>query len=167
MPIQGQPVLYVLPEHAFGYGVTRPAIVTQAWSETCANLHVMLDGANDLSDRKKIKALMTIGALHGASVHPTSVSKAAEGEGTWRDLEFVSLSEAAGVEAGAIPPVKRLAEPEPAGLLDEIEAGVSEAVDREADTFILPLDESGEYVPQGLLPDAAPAAPPAEDPPTA
>lgn len=37
-----------------GDGTVRPAIVTQAWSETCANLRVFLDGSNDTDNPRRI-----------------------------------------------------------------------------------------------------------------
>lgn len=43
----GDTVLYALPTHHPRAGELRPAIVTQRWSHTLANLEVILDGMND------------------------------------------------------------------------------------------------------------------------
>ena len=44
---QGRTVLYALPADHPRAGELRPAIVTRAWSDTMANLSVILDGMND------------------------------------------------------------------------------------------------------------------------
>lgn len=56
-PLIGKTVLYVLPEDprldSRSVGQVRPAIVLRAWSDTCVQLHVLLDGTNDLCDGHK------------------------------------------------------------------------------------------------------------------
>ncbi len=46
----GRIVLFALPADHKRAGEIRPAIVTRAWSDTCANLSVILDGMNDGAD---------------------------------------------------------------------------------------------------------------------
>ena len=52
-PLVGKTVLYTLPEHPHldprSVGQVRPAIVLRVWSKDCVNLHVLLDGPNDLA----------------------------------------------------------------------------------------------------------------------
>lgn len=51
-PLLGQTVLYTLPSlpklDPRSVGQVRPAIVIRVWSDICVQLHVLLDGVNDL-----------------------------------------------------------------------------------------------------------------------
>ena len=91
----GRHVLYTIPAGPRA-GETRPAVITKAWSPTCANLHVWHD-AEDVKTSQQLPEFFTI--------TPTSVDlhQPADGvrpmPGTWRWMPY--QVEQAALDAGA------------------------------------------------------------------